>query len=50
MNSEKIFIKEDEEKPIKKKRVLTEKQLEGLKKGREKVAEKIYKLRKRNLS
>ena len=39
--SEEIFIKEDETpKPAKKKRVLTEKQKEGLAKGRAKMAEK----------
>ena len=39
--SEEIFIKEEEPpKPAKKKRVLTEKQREGLAKGRAKMAEK----------
>ena len=35
-----IFDKGDEVKPVKKKRKLTEKQLENLKKGRERMAEK----------
>ena len=50
MNSEKIFIKEDEEKPIKKKRVLTEKQLEGLRKGREKVALKRQQIKEKKIN